>query len=337
MAGRTLLDYAGSKPLYALQNIRPTLPEYLATTKSEKTGKQLHARYQSKLLENTRHFYILARMYQRGLWAKVPEAWVDNLRVRRSVINASKERKNHVFWDLEDVLKVARYEPQNLKEERMRAAICFLFLSGMRITAFCSLPVDCVTIQEGRIEQKPSRGVVTKNRKSAVTFLLPIPELLQVVNAWDKNIREYGSRYWFAPFEVPPSGNGFESSVISGKIIPNNIFTGRRAIFDGDLRPFCELVGVPVLSAHKLRHGHGVYGVRNAQTVEEMKVISQNLMHANLGITDGIYGELPEENVKRVIAKFGPKASQKQEDIQTSGPDLPPEVIQLARLLMEQK
>ena len=103
-------------------------------------------------------------------------------------------------------------------------------------------------------------------------------------------------------------------------------------MFDTDLHEFCRAAGLPVLSAHKLRHAHGVYGVRHAKTVEELKSVSQNMMHANVGITDGLYGELPEGNVKQVIATFGNTPTIPPENTQK----LPPKLIQLARLLLAQ-
>ncbi len=331
---KILLEYADEKPLYNLQGKKPTLPEYLLTNKSERTGMLLSVSYQLKILESVRAFYTWARIYKREIWAKVSESWVENLRVRRSVVNSSKEHKEHEFWKLEDVFKVARYEPKTLKEERMKAAICFLFLSGMRVTAFCSLPVDCVDIEGNKIEQKPSKGVITKNRKSATTALLPIPELLEVVKVWDKKIRNKNSVYWFSPFEVVCSNNGFEPAVISDNLLKSS--EGRRSIFDSNLRELCHAANVPVLSAHKLRHGHIVYGMRNAKTPEELKVLSQNVMHANIGITDGIYGMLPDENIRRVISTFTQKEQQTNEKPIDSGQGLPDEFVKFAQMLYSQ-
>jgi integrase len=330
MATRLLLEYADSQPLYRLSEKRPTLPEYLRSINGKLTGKPLTAQYQVKMLENIRHFYAWAKMYIRGSWDReVREAWVENLRVKRSLVNASKNRKEHVFWELEDVLKIARYEPKNLVEERMRASICFMLLSGMRVTAFCSLPLDCVDVHIGRIEQDPTKGVITKNRKSATTWFLPIPDLLPVVISWDTKIREADSLYWFAPLKLVDG-----EYQISQKKIPAESIQGRRRIFDHDIRQLCKTVGVPVRSAHKLRHGHGVYGVRNAQNIEMLKSVSQNMMHANIGITDGIYGVLPEENVRKAISQLNitPKTAP---PAPVTG-ELPPELIQLARLLLEQ-
>lgn len=334
---KILLEYADDRLLSNLQGKKPSLPEYLSTNKSERTGKTLNANYQVKTLANIRLFYIWARLYRMGAWGKVSEAWVDNLRVKRSIINANKERKENVFWELDNVLKVARYHPKTLKEERMRAAICFLFLSGMRVTAFCSLPVDCVDIKNNRIDQKPSRGVITKNRKSGVTVLLPIPELIDIITAWDKKIREAKSIYWFAPFSVVCSTSGFEPAVINDNILKSS--EGRRSIFDSNLRELCHAANVPVLSAHKLRHGFGRYGVRHARTMEEMKVVSQNMMHENIGITDGLYGVLPEDNMRQVISTFvqTPQTIKNQsEKTNVEGQDLPEEFVKFAQMLYAQ-
>ncbi len=78
-------------------------------------------------------------------------------------------------------MKIAALQVDRLALQRDKAAIVFLFLSGMRIGAFCTLPINCVNIAARRIEQFPSRGVRTKNRKVATTTLLPIPALLSIV------------------------------------------------------------------------------------------------------------------------------------------------------------
>lgn len=319
-ACRYLIQYADTRPLYDLANKRPTFPEYISTSKGKLTSRPMTATYQAKMLENIRHFYTWARMYKRGLWAKVSEGWIDNLRVRRSLLNSEKDQKGHIFWEMDTLEKVASFKPQTLKDERTQAAIIFMFMSGMRITAFCSLPVDCVDIGAGRIEQKPSRGVITKNRKSAVTFLLPIPEFKSVIQAWDERVRSAGARLWFAPISRA------NTTMLEAREIKS--LNGRRGLLDGDLREFCVRLGIPILSAHKLRHAHGVYGVRNARNIEELKAVSQNMMHANIGITDGIYGILPEENVQRVIgglSKEQPAQAEKQ---------IPPEVLELAKVII---
>ncbi len=62
---------------------------------------------------------------------------------------------------------------------------------------------------------------------------------------------------------------------------------------------------MPCRSPHKFRHGHAVCALKNAKDVSALKAVSQNLMHANLSITDGVYGILSEGDIKAQINKLG--------------------------------
>jgi integrase len=64
-------------------------------------------------------------------------------------------------------------------------------------------------------------------------------------------------------------------------------------------------VGRRYHSPHKFRHGHAVYALRMAQDVAALKAVSQNLMHQNLTVTDGVYGVLSDVDVKRQIGLLG--------------------------------
>lgn len=80
-------------------------------------------------------------------------------------------------------------DESDLALRRDKAAAALLFLSGMRAGALVSLTIDCVDVVNRTIKQWPTLGVKTKNRKSATTNLLNIPELLTVVESWDSYIR----------------------------------------------------------------------------------------------------------------------------------------------------
>jgi len=79
----------------------------------------------------------------------------------------------------------------------------------------------------------------------------------------------------------------------------------RENIFRKGLHEICDLSGVEYKSPHKIRHGFGVYGVKNAKDMAQMKAISQNMMHANMGITDGLYGNLAEDDLGDILSNFG--------------------------------
>ena len=61
---------------------------------------------------------------------------------------------------------------------------------------------------------------------------------------------------------------------------------------------------MPYHSSHKFRHGNAVYSLKNAKDVSALKAVSQNLMQANLSITDGVYGILSNSDVQKQITNL---------------------------------
>ena len=95
----------------------------------------------------------------------------------------------------------------------------------------------------------------------------------------------------------------------TAKIIPDAKEAGehRSSIATRDLTRWLSKVGLTYHSPHKFRHGHAVYALKNAKDVSVLKAVSQNLMHENLTITDGIYGILSETDVRKQISELGQK------------------------------
>ena len=126
-------------------------------------------------------------------------------------------------------------------------------------------------------------GVRTKFKKHATTYLLDIPDLLDVVRDWDREVRKVcgNDGLWFAPFS-PDTGE-----IITGV---SQVGDQRHTRARKDLLDWLEKVGLTYHSPHKFRHGHAVYALKNAKDVPALKAVSQNLMHSNLSITDGVYG-----------------------------------------------
>ena len=297
-----LLQWADYHTFKYSHKIMPAFPEYLLTarnvrhTNDKDTGKQLTPKYMKKVLGEARAFFKWLRMNEPG-YNIVTEGWIETLKVRRSVATQSRLQERH-YWRLEDVRKITALIPSCIRERRDRAAFAFLMLSGMRIGAFVTLPADCVNIKTRKIQQLPEKGVQTKNSKAAITFLLPIADLLEVGTEWDTYIRTLkGSYNWYPPLDH--DGEILLSGLLKGH------YTGRAEAFKQGLKQLCEIADVPYKSPHKIRHGHGVYGVKKAKDIAQLKAISQNLMHANIGITDGIYGNLAEDDLAEILKDFG--------------------------------
>ena len=302
---RHLLQWADAHPLNKAPSLVPTFPEYIITARNDDREEPLAPASIDKILQHARFFFEWARKHEPSM-RNISEAWIETLRPRRSVGSQSRLKKRE-YWSIEAVRKITALQPETMRERRDIAAVAFLFLSGMRIGAFVTLPLSCVDIARRRILQLPEHGVQTKNDKAAVTFLLPIPDLMAIVQDWHDFLckRPNSETMAFYPPLYKDDGHPEipRTKILNGLLTGN--YTGRVFSFQKGLRELCDRAGVPFLSAHKLRHGHGVYGVKKSKDIAQLKAISQNLMHANIGITDGIYGKLAEEDLADILSNFG--------------------------------
>lgn len=298
-ACKHVLSWLDEMPLGDAMKKNPTLPEFLTTSRKDGKDKFLHPSTQEKILSFARELFVTAKRENPSEYKQITEYWLDTLRINRKNRLVGTHLQRHNFWELADIRKVLTVSGFGLKIERDKAALAFLFLSGMRGGAFASLPVEAVDIERRRVRQLPELGVQTKNSKAAITSLLPIPDLLEVVANWDRRVRKFGGRRaWYSRLDH----SGME--LAQSDDVGTYAMTGRRSgMYDG-IKELCRLAGVEFKSPHKIRHGHGVYGVRKARDMAQLKALSQNMMHANVGITDGIYGNLPEDEVASILSGF---------------------------------
>ena len=225
--------------------------------------------------------------------------WRSTLKVRR-MTHVPKTRE---AVTLEDIQRLAAVSVRTIAEQRIQAAAVFLYLSGMRVGAFVSMPILAVDIQKRMVKQHPNLGVRTKNGKHATTFLLDIPELLEIVQEWDKLVRsalpEHG--YWFAPF-----------SPDTGHIDTNNFSCpeSRRSLLNRQLKQWQREHELHEYSPHKFRHGHIHYGNERALTYADFKAVSLNVMHSSTQVTDEFYSVLSVAELQNRIQNLGNQPEQ---------------------------
>lgn len=292
---RHLLEWADSTPLPKARSIDPIFPAFLLTARSDGKNQPLAPASITKGLATARQFFTFARHEWMLRYKPITDSWVELLQPPRQARMESQLIVRQIYT-LDEVLQIARVSTETLREERGKVAACMLFLSGMRADALASLPISCVDLATRTMYQLPAQGVRTKNRKAAKTYLLEIPELFAVVEAWDARVRSLPSNaLWYATLtrdgmDITPTVHAFE---------------GRNNVILRDVRLICERARVEYKSPHKFRHGHVVYALKNASGLGELKAISQNVMHSSVVITDGIYGKLVQDDVRSAIAGLG--------------------------------
>lgn len=298
---RHLLEWADETPLPRARHIDPTFPTYLLTARADGQAKTLAPASIAKCLTNVRQFFYFARGEWPLRYKSISDSWTELLQPPREVRMESRLPVRQ-FWSIEDVLKIAAVSTETLRELRGQVAVCMLFLSGMRADALATLPIHCVELAQRRVKQLPEFGVRTKNRKAAITYLLPIAQLLYIVERWHNLLLNSG---------LPPTALWYSTVSRDGmQLTPTLIaFEKRHTIIPDDIRLICSKANVPYQSPHKLRHGHVVYARSLAHTMEEYKAVSQNVMHSSLVITDQVYGDLTNNQVQSVIAGLGSQTS----------------------------
>lgn len=286
-----LLLWADDRPLGEAPAIRPTFPAYVADLPGKSSGKLVFTT-QNKILETCKRFFLWAKATYPKDFAKITLSWLETLRPPRTPQTNSEPE----YVSEEEIRRLITIPvPKgDLALLRDRAASARLYLSGERISALTTSPIQALNMREGWIRQWPELGVHTKFGKKATTFLLPIPALIEVVAEWDEMVRANlpPDAPWYAPIEQR-WGEQKLTVLQPGK--------NRHQALEKRLRLLFTLAGLPFKSAHKFRHGHAVYGLMHAQTMADYKAVSMNLMHESVTVTDGIYARILEDDVKRRI------------------------------------
>ena len=296
---RLLLEWADDQPLPRGRAIEPALPTYLVSRHSlRQPDRTLSPVTITKTLQTIRDFYTFARLEWPQRYQSVAVSWIEYLQPPRQA-RLTARVVEHEFYPIEDVRKLLAVSAETLREERAQAAAAILFLSAMRPDTLASIPISCVDLPNRTIYQLPERGVRTKNHKAAITYLLDIPDLLDVVQAWDRRVRGFApTSLWYSPIAL----NNLVLKESSRAI------EGRASVIGEDLRPLCEKAGVEYRTPHKFRHGHAVYALKQARTIADLKAISQNMMHESVVVTDAIYGKFTSGDIKQTLANLGTRS-----------------------------
>ncbi len=293
---RHLLEWAAETPLHNMMPLRPTFPSYVSSLPSRNGEASLAAISQKKIIEAARRFFVWAKQNHPKEFLGISTAWLESLRPPRN----KNTKSEHEYVTLDEVLTLIEVplEGSDLALLRDKSAAALLFLSGARASAFTTLPISAVDLPGRTLRQWPELGVATKNSKRATTFLLPIPELLSVVETWDNIVRNNlpETHLWYVPVKIHWG---------SQELDPSTPGKNRHQALDKRLRRLFELAGLAYKSAHKFRHGHAVYGLQHAQTMADYKAVSMNLMHEDIKITDEIYAPILSHEVQQRISRLG--------------------------------
>lgn len=282
-----VLRWADAVPLEKAPSIRPTLPRYLVEQKGQPG-------YYQRVCSDARVFFKWLHTRYPKRFSALDDAWIATVVSIKGSPHLAHEHQAVTLDMVRALIALPRGE-NDITIWRDQAAAVFLFLSGCRASAFVSLPLSCIDIAERRVVQDPSLGVRTKGKKGAVTHLLDIPDLLEFAQHWDTFIRaRVPNGYWYTV--INPVTLELRSEP-PGQHRPQILRRGLARLFTA--------AGLTPMSPHKFRHGHAVYALTLARDMADLKAISQNLMHANISTTEGVYAIISNRDLRDRIAKLG--------------------------------
>lgn len=241
---------------------------------------------------------------QAGYKSKIKETDIEYLNLTKKEIREARQPKSVEYPTLEEIKKVI----ENLKgkteiEMRDRALFSLAFLTGARITAIMTLPMQSFDKNESILYQDPALKVKTKFSKKIVSYLIPFryKETLGYFNEWFDYLKnERGFKPTDPIFPTTKIENGkenisyYNTSEVSADFFKSS--TSLRKIFEKRFKQ----AGIKYYHPHTFRHFWVKEISKLPLTEEEKKALSQNLGHENVGTTFNSYGYGQIEEKKQI-------------------------------------
>ncbi len=268
-------------------------------------GKEISIRTAYSHLRNLKKFFTWLSG-QPGYKSKISLDAVSYLSLDKKSTRAARAPLFTKYPTLDHVCRlVESIEIKNPIDQRDRALISLLLLSGMRITAIRSLPLGCFNPITCEIEQNPLKGVKTKFGKSIYSVLLPLDNrLLEYIITWamyldkDRGFPSTAPLFPRSKREQEPNSLSFSCTDVEPKYWENS----------GSIRKILmnrsEDAGLDYFKPHSFRHCAIRYALKYCNSDIQRKALSQNFGHENVYTTTGDYGHLDWYSQKSIISEM---------------------------------
>ncbi len=271
-------------------------------------------RTNGKALSNAAQYHYLRHLKgffgylstQVGYKSKITPDSISYLSLEKKKVREAISPKNVDYPSLEYVKQLTNsIEVRNEIDRRDRALIAFLLLSCMRDKAITTLPIGCFNRAKLQIRQFARDGVETKFGKSYISCLIPFDsELVAYVIDWVEyleKVKLFGSKSPLFPRSKREQIEG-GLTFICREVEP--IFWKGTGSVRQILRDRAEAAGLKYYHPHSFRHLAAYLAVKNCHNGEQLRAISQNFGHENIGTTMMTYGKLDEFRMGEVIANM---------------------------------
>jgi site-specific recombinase XerD len=255
----------------------------------------------TKLIQVQRFFSWLSK--QPGFRVRISPADARFFKLSQRDRRLASERPLKPTPTVEQVKHVIASMPSTSNlEQRDRALVALILLSGIRVTAAITLRLKHVR-PDGSIFQD-AREVQTKFGKTYTTYFFPVgAEVRQIFDEYVHHLRT--NLLWGEDDPLFPSTQQALDEQRSFQPIgltKNHWKTSDpvRQIF----RRAFEAAGIPYYTPHSIRRTLARLGEQLCRTPEEMKAWSQNLAHDEVMTTFSSYGAVPLQQQAAILARL---------------------------------
>lgn len=261
---------------------------------AEKNNTSLSNQYD--ILRHLKRFFLWLTE-QKG-YEHIRKTDISYLRLSKSETRIALEKKDKDTPSLKEIQDIVRrIQPNTEVDMRDRALIAFLILTGMRISAVVSLPIQAFDPFKILITQDPGLGVKTKNSKKILSTFLPIfwEEGESIFLDWYNHLK---NNKGFGPQKpIFPASKSLSLKSVSDK------FWQTSGPVREMIRERCKEAGVSYYNPHSFRHSAVAFMSERGLTEADKRAVSLVLGHEHVGTTFGSYGYghiSPADAVKRV-------------------------------------
>lgn len=277
--------------------------KWLEEKQDPRTKKQISITTCYHYIRNLKDFFKWLS-FQSGYKSKICLTDVEFLKLPKEKARIAIAQKREKYPTFEEVKKViSSININNEIDLRDRALLSFTLLSGMRDSAIITLPIGAFDESTLQISQDPKLGVKTKFSKTINSVLLKFDnDMLNYVIDW---VRYVKTEKLFSNSDPLFPRNKVENAENSKSFVSNSVepkfwqsATSLRDIFkqrfkDADIEYF---------SPHTFRHLAVNMAISKCRNGHEIKAVSQNFGHEDVGTTMTTYGTLNNTQVSSIIS-----------------------------------
>lgn len=277
--------------------------KWIEEKKVPQSGKQISLTTVYHYIRNLREFFKWLSA-QPSYRSKIIPTDIDYLKLQKAKSRIATSSKRERYPTFEQVKKVI--ETIEIKSEidlRDRALLSFTLLSGMRDSAITTLSLGCFDEAKLLINQDPKLGVKTKFSKTIRSYLFKFDEqMLGYFLDWYKYLKTeklFGNNDPIFPrnkIENAENSKNFSSNSVEPKYWQS--VSSMREIF----KQRFENAEIEYFSPHTFRHLAVITAISKCRSGHEIKAVSQNFGHEDVGTTMMTYGTLNNSQVGDIIS-----------------------------------